>query len=156
MKIERRTLLQLLAASALPAAPPADRRLQHLCELIIPGAVEAGAPQFIELLASENPDYQKQLAGGLQWLDAWCQDRHGKPFIECSDADQKAVLDQIAFRENAGKDARLAPGVAFFAFVRELTLDAYFTSRQGIAYLGYKGNSALAQFPGCPTYTNNV
>jgi len=46
-----------------------------LCDLIIPrdevsgGAVEAGAPEFIDLLTSENQEYQEILGGGLMWLD---------------------------------------------------------------------------------------
>src|SRR5258708_15524193 len=42
-----------------------------LCDTIIPkdeksgGAVEAGAPEFIDLLTSANPEYQLKLGGGL-------------------------------------------------------------------------------------------
>src|SRR5262249_5417417 len=49
--------------------------LTVLCGMIIPsdehsgGAVEAGAPEFIDLLTSESKDYQLQLGGGLMWLD---------------------------------------------------------------------------------------
>src|SRR5258705_3596979 len=45
-----------------------------LCDAIIPkddhsgGAVEAGAPEFIDLLTSENEHYQLRLGGGLVWL----------------------------------------------------------------------------------------
>src|SRR5216110_595320 len=44
--------------------------LAFLCDTIIPkdeksgGAVEAGAPEFIDLLTSENPEYQLRLGGG--------------------------------------------------------------------------------------------
>ncbi len=33
------------------------------------GAIEAGAPEFIDLLTSENPKYQLKLGGGIMWLD---------------------------------------------------------------------------------------
>ena len=45
--------------------------LSWLCDAIIPkdeksgGALEAGAPEFIDLLTSENEDYQLALGGGL-------------------------------------------------------------------------------------------
>src|SRR5256885_17014843 len=61
-----------------------------LCDFIIPkdeksgGAVEAGAPEFIDLLTSENPEYQLKLGGGLFWLDAACTDRYGNVFMECT------------------------------------------------------------------------
>src|SRR6202023_4333526 len=51
------------------------KTLQALCQTIIPadsasgGAIEAGAPEFIDLLTSENPDYQLKLGGGLMWVD---------------------------------------------------------------------------------------
>jgi hypothetical protein len=43
------------------------------------------------------------------------------------------------------------PGIQFFALLRDLTLDGFFTSRIGIDYLEYQGNTALVQFPGCPS-----
>jgi len=127
-----------------------------LCDAIIPrdeksgGAVEAGAPEFIDLLTSENPEYQLKLGGGLFWLDGFCTDRYGNVFLECKPEQKKEVLDLIAFRKNAKKDSTLSQGVAFFAFLRSLTCDGYYTSKIGIADLGYIGNTALSEFPGCP------
>ena len=135
---------------------PQYATLVALCDMIIPkdeksgGAVEAGAPEFIDLLTSENPDYQLKLGGGLFWLDGFCTDRYGKVFLECSPEQKKEVLDLIAFRKNAKKDPALSQGVAFFAFLRNLTCDGYYTSKIGIADLGYIGNTSLRDFPGCP------
>jgi hypothetical protein len=59
--------------------PHQYKTLQMLCETILPadadsgGAIEAGAPEFIDLLTSENPDYQLQFGGGLMWLDSTCE-----------------------------------------------------------------------------------
>src|ERR1700676_5624260 len=64
--------------------------LNWLCDAIIPkddhsgGAVEAGAPEFIDLLTSENQKYQVQLGGGLVWLDSFSADRYAKTFLECT------------------------------------------------------------------------
>ena len=50
--------------------PEQYKTLQVLCDTIFPadgdsgGAVEAGAPEFIDLLTSENPHYQLTLGGG--------------------------------------------------------------------------------------------
>src|SRR5216110_1515256 len=82
-----------------------------LCDAIIPkdeksgGAVEAGAPEFIDLLTSENPEYQLKLGGGLFWLDGFCTDRHANVFVECTPEQKIEVLDLIAFRKNAKQDA---------------------------------------------------
>ena len=135
---------------------PQYATLIALCDTIIPkdeksgGAVEAGAPEFIDLLASENEKYQLRLGGGLFWLDGFCTDRYGKVYLECSPEQKKEVLDLIAFRKNAKQDSALSQGVAFFAFLRRLTCDGFYTSKIGIADLRYVGNATLSEFPGCP------
>jgi hypothetical protein len=130
--------------------------LQTLCQTIIPaddqsgGAIEAGAPEFIDLLTSENVEYQRRLGGGLIWLDATCHQRYGKAYRDTLPDQQKEILDLIAFRKSAEKDPSVGTGVNFFEFLRKLTLDGYFTSEIGIKYLQYIGNDYLPEFPGCP------
>ncbi len=137
-------------------SPQQYKTLQMLCEAILPedadsgGAIEAGAPEFIDLLTSENPDYQLKLGGGLTWLHSTCLIRYGKEYLECAPQHQKAILDDIAYRKNELLDPTLSPGVAFFTFLRNLTADGFFTSKIGIEYLGYIGNTFVSDFPGCP------
>ena len=132
------------------------KTLQALCQTIIPpdgetgGAIEAGAPEFIDLITSENKDYQLALGGGLMWLDDTCVDRYGKPYLDCTADQQKEILDLIAYRKNAKQDPSLGPGIEFFALLRKFTADGFFTSEIGIKYLGYMGNKYLMEFPGCP------
>jgi gluconate 2-dehydrogenase gamma chain len=130
--------------------------LQLLCETILPaddssgGAIEAGAPEFIDLLTSENAEYQRLIAGGLTWIDVTCIDRYGSAYRDCSQPQQKELLDQMAYRKNADEDPSLGAAVDFFALLRNLTADGFFTSKIGIKYLGYIGNTFLMEFPGCP------
>jgi len=132
------------------------KMLQTLCQTIIPadnecgGAMEAGAPEFIDLLTSENPKFQLKLGGGFMWLNGECIDRYGKSYMECAPQQQKEILDLIAFSKNADVDPSLAPGIDFFAQLREMTADGFFTSQIGIKYLGYVGNTYLLSFNGCP------
>lgn len=136
--------------------PNQFKTMQALCQTIIPadadsgGAIEAGAPEFIDLLTSENKDYQLALGGGLMWLDLTCSDRYGKTYLDCTAAQQKELLDKIAFAENAKTDPSISHGVEFFAFLRNLATDGFFTSKIGIDYLGFMGNKYLLEFPGCP------
>lgn len=136
--------------------PEQYKTLQSLCETIFPadadskGAVEAGAPEFIDLLTSENPEYQVKLGGGLMWLDATCQNRYGKSYLDSNAQQQKEILDLIAYRKNALNDPGISQGVEFFAFLRDMSADGFFTSKIGIEYLGYIGNTYLTDFPGCP------
>jgi len=131
--------------------------LKSLCDTIIPkddhsgGAVEAGAPEFIDLLTSENEEFQVKLGGGLMWLDNSCADRYQKTYLECTPEQQKEVLDLIAYRKNALQDPSLSQGVAFFTFLREMTCDGFYSSKIGIADLQYIGNTSLHEFPGCPS-----
>ena len=80
----------------------AYKTLQALCDTIIPpdadsgGATEAGAPEFIDLLTSENEDYQKTLGGGMKWLDSTCTTRYSKAWLDCTPEQQKVILDLIA------------------------------------------------------------
>lgn len=135
---------------------PQYAALVALCEMIIPkdeksgGAVEAGAPEFIDLLTSENEKYQLKLGGGIFWLDNYCTDHYGKVFLDCPPEQKKEVLDLIAFRKNAKQDPSLSQGVSFFSFLRNMTCDGYYTSKIGIADLRYMGNTSLREFPGCP------
>jgi hypothetical protein len=130
--------------------------LQALCQTIIPsdsdsgGAIEAGAPEFIDLLTSENTEYQRSLAGGLLWLDSTCSDRYEKTYLDCTPEQQKEILDQIAYRRNAISNPGLGQGIEFFSFLRNMTADGFFTSEIGIKYLGYIGSAYLKEFPGCP------
>jgi gluconate 2-dehydrogenase gamma chain len=132
------------------------KTLQMLCQTIIPpdadsgGAIEAGAPEFIDLLTSENTQYQLTLGGGLMWLDETCTDRFGKSYVDCSPEQQNEILDKMAYRRNALVDSSLSQGVAFFSFLRNMTADGFFTSEIGIKYLGYIGSTFLKDFPGCP------
>jgi gluconate 2-dehydrogenase gamma chain len=132
------------------------RTLVLLCDTIIPkdevsgGAVEAGAPEFIDLITSENEVYQGIFGGGLMWLDSFCTDRYGHVFLDCAPTQQTEALSLIAYRRNAKIDPSLSQGAAFFAKLRSMTCDGFYTSKIGIADLKYIGNTALAEFPGCP------
>ncbi len=130
--------------------------LVSLCDTIIPkdeksgGAVEAGAPEFIDLITSENVEYQTQFGGGLMWLDNHCIDEFGKVYMECTPEQRKTIIDLIAYRKNGKARPELKQGIAFFAALRNMTCDGFYTSKIGIADLQYIGNTSVHEFPGCP------
>jgi gluconate 2-dehydrogenase gamma chain len=130
--------------------------LISLCDTIIPkdeksgGAVEAGAPEFIDLLTSENPEFQNRLGGGLMWLDSYCLDHYGKLYMESTPEQRQEVIHLIAYRKNAKANPELHQGVAFFAFLRNMTCDGFYTSKIGIDDLQYIGNVTRSEWPGCP------
>ncbi|MGH9721548.1 MAG: gluconate 2-dehydrogenase subunit 3 family protein [Bryobacteraceae bacterium] len=124
--------------------------LQTLAGLIVPadekskGALEAGAPEFIDLLAANNAELAAIYTGGIAWLDRQMRKRYSAPFAVAQPDQQTAMLDLIAYRKNTSPE--LAPGIRFFSWVRNMTVDAFYTSRIGMDDLGYQGNSAMSQF----------
>lgn len=126
------------------------KTLQKLADLIVPaderspGALAAGAPEFIDLLCSQNAELGAIYTGGLAWLDREVERRHGARFVDSRPEQQTAMLDLIAHRKN--DSAELGPGIVFFDWVRKMTVDAYYTSEVGIEELGYMGNGAMSEF----------
>jgi len=70
--------------------------------------------------------------------------RYSVNFAEARPEQQTELLDLIAFRKNATPE--LAAGVKFFDWARKMTSDAYYTSKVGIADLGFMGNKGMARF----------
>lgn len=126
--------------------------LRRLCELIFPpderskGALEAGAPEFIDLLASQNSEIAAMYTGGIAWLDAESQRRYSALFAAATPEQQTGLLDLIAYRKSAADHPELGPGIRFFDWARKMTSDAYYTSKVGIADLGFMGNKGMAEF----------
>lgn len=119
--------------------------LAVLCDLIIPAddvsgsATEAEVPAFIDFIMKDQPGYQNTMRGGLMWLDHQTLALHEKAFMDCSQEDQKAFLDKLAYP--AEVEPAYQSGVRFFNTVRNLTATGFFTSKLGIKDLGYVGNT---------------
>jgi gluconate 2-dehydrogenase gamma chain len=130
--------------------PHEYKTLERLAGLIVPadhrgpGAVSAGACEFIDLLASQNPQLLAIYTGGIAWLDTAMQSRAHADFLSAKPEQQTALLDLIAFRKN--ESAELGPGIYFFDWARKMVVDAYYTSAAGIKAVGYMGNTAVAKF----------
>ena len=126
--------------------------LRRLAELIVPpddrskGALEAGAPEFIDLLSANNKELAAIFTGGIGWLDRQMKERYGAPFVNAKPDQQTAMLDLIAFRRNQADHPELAPGIQFFTWARNMVVDAYYTSKVGMDDLGFMGNGAMAKF----------
>ena len=54
------------------------------------------------------------------------------------------MLDLIAYRKNNSPE--LGTGIQFFTWVRNMTVDAFYTSKAGMDDLGYMGNGAMSEF----------
>ena len=130
-----------------------------LADLVIPAdersgsATDAGVPAFMDFVMTDEllagmEERQTAMRGGLAWLDHACLQRfEGRLFTECSEAEQKELLDQIAYPEDAAPE--MGAGVEFFSSFRDLTASGFFSSKMGVEDLQYIGNKAT-DWNGCP------
>ena len=110
-----------------------------------PGAVAAGVPEYIDYVVHNNPEHQKLMREGIVWLD---RQADGKSFVELSEKRQIEILTPLCEASDRGEVTALPE--RFFRMIKSMTADGYYTSQTGlIQELGYKGNTALAAFPGC-------
>jgi hypothetical protein len=147
---------QAAGAAYVPKYFHADewKQVRVLVDLIIPkdehsgSATDAGVPEFMDFICIEYPNYQTWIRDGLRWLDALAYDTYHKNFVNCSDAERRAMLDQIAWPAKAKPEMRV--GVQFFNQFRDFTASGFYSSAMGVKDIGYIGNTAVAEWKGCP------
>jgi hypothetical protein len=167
-ELTRRELMQIAAAAPAAARhrhesprevaapkpsflkPHEMKTLARLADLILPpdgdspAGSAGGAAEYIDVLAGGSAELAATVTGGLAWLDAEMQQRHTTGFLAATPEQQASMLDLLAYAKNHTPE--LAPGVGFFKWVRTLVVDAFYTSRAGVADLGFQGNGALLKF----------
>ena len=125
-----------------------------LVDMIIPrdersgSATDAGVPEFMDFMMIDDPARQTAMRGGLALIDYLCLQRFTKSFLESSDAERRELLDDIAFPDRASQS--LSHAVTFFSSFRDLTASGFWTTRMGIDDLGYRGNTFVREWTGCP------
>lgn len=127
--------------------------IDALAETIIPadehspGAREARAADYIDLLLAESDDLtQRAWTAGLALLDAESRRRFTVPYAQLTPARATELLTPLARNEDSPK----APLDQFFRSVKDATIRGYYTSEIGIQKeLDYKGNRILGEFAGC-------
>jgi hypothetical protein len=175
--MKRRTALQVVTAAIAPSrsgvaqhhlitlaqapqtykpqffSPEQIEMLARLTEMIIPtddhspGAGEARVNLFIDLMVAHSAqDVQEHWRSGLKLVEAEAQKRSDKPFLKCSAVEQDRILAAMAANETEPKTEL----ESFFARLKLITIDGYYTSAIGIhRELQYKGNAVLSEFSGC-------
>ena len=98
--------------------------------------------------ALQRGDLLAEIQGGLTWLDMECNRLFNHDFADCSEAQQKQILDRIAYPAKAAPQD--ANAVAFFNHLRDLVVSGFFSSKMGVKDLPYLGNTMVADWEGCP------
>ncbi len=125
-----------------------------LANLIFPAdsrsgsATDVGVPAFMDFMMIDRPSLQVPFRGGLAWLDVHARRRFEKPFVEITDAQQRSILDEIAFPEDVAPEVK--HGVAFFNRFRDLAASGFWSSKEGMADLRYMGNVGVHKWEGAP------
>ena len=127
-----------------------------LCDAIIPAddrspaASTVGVPAFLdEWVSAPYPAQRadkKVVLDGLEWLDGEARRRFDADFADLTREQQRAVCDPICDPARAAPE--LAEAAAFFARFRNLTAGAFYSTRAGMADVGYQGNVPSAAFEG--------
>jgi gluconate 2-dehydrogenase subunit 3-like protein len=123
--------------------------LEQLVDLIIPrtetpGASDAGVARIIDSGTAQSArQLQRSWRTGIDWADKQARAQFNKLFVQLSPADQAAILRRAS--EETGTD-----GAQFFDLLKSSTIDAYYTTREGLVLeLGWSGNTYLPEFKGC-------
>ena len=138
---------------------PEWRTVNALVDYIIPrdersgSATDANVPEFIDFMMSDpetntSEGARTRMKSGLAWLDAECTRRAGRTFVDSSDAQRRAVLDDIAWPRRAREELR--EGVTFFNTMRNMTAAGFFSSEIGWRDLDFRGNVFAMTWDGCP------
>jgi len=153
--LARRVHAQVQAISGAAAGSKAltnqqFHALERLTDLIIPaengkpGALKAGVPSWIEALIGVNAELKSRYTAGLSWLDTTMARLSGSDFVSATPAQQTALLDVIAYKEN--RTPENTAGVDFFTLVRRMAVDGFFTSDAGIRDILPAGRPPYATF----------
>jgi hypothetical protein len=121
------------------------KKLNILVDIIMPAdevsesATQAKVPDFIEFMMKDQPANQTLLRGGLMWLDHQADERNSKSFLEISEDQRMAIIEDIAWPDKAKKE--FETGVKFFNVLRNLTVTGFYTTEIGFKDIGYVGNT---------------
>lgn len=144
------------------------RTIAVLSDWIIPAdnrsgsATQAGVPEFVDdwldaekaspptrgHMRAARVSMGTEVLGSLTWMDMECNRLYSRDFVDCSAAQQKQILDRIAYPRKAAQDD--ANAAAAFSHVRDLVVAGFFSSKMGIEDLRYLGNEYVEQWNGCP------
>ncbi|MDH3650985.1 MAG: gluconate 2-dehydrogenase subunit 3 family protein [Saprospiraceae bacterium] len=111
------------------------QRVSVLTETILPrtetpGAVDAGVPQFIELILADVSTKEEvdQFLSGMDAFEEQCRQWEGKTFAQCNTARKEQILSRF---EKEDKDLT-EQARDYYLTVKHFTILGYFSSEAGM------------------------
>lgn len=132
-----------------------EETLTALAEIIVPGAREAHADRFIDLLLSvDTAEHRKNFVDSLAAFEVESQKRFGKRFPALNAGEQNALLidasTQPAKENSSGTNGTVKTNLrTHFENLKEWISGAYYSSEIGMRELGWTEDRVFENFPGC-------
>lgn len=133
-----------------------DESLTAIAESIVPNSTRAHVNRFIDLLLSvDKPENQKKFVESLTAINAEAEKRFGKAFPALTEDQENALLTDASTmpgNPNASvteMDKKQSVLYGHFENLKGWISGAYYSSEVGMRELGWTGDYAFAEFPGC-------
>ena len=147
---------------------PAQRKIiAAMAEVVIPrtdtpGAIDAGVPNFIELMASDwfNEQESAIFSAGIKAMEEQVPSVYGKPFDQLDAAQQLEIMEELeaqasdsSWYEYGNVQREFISDAPFICQVKELTIWGFFTSEVGATQvlryepmpMAFDGNTPLSR-----------
>jgi hypothetical protein len=129
-----------------------------LCDLILPAdgnspsASQLNVPDFMDEWVSapypEQREDRKKILEGIDWIEKQSMKKFKRAFASLSEDQKRDICDQICYEPKA--KAHLKQAAQFFNRFRGLTVNAFYTTPEGMKDIQYIGNVPLTKFEGPP------
>jgi hypothetical protein len=132
-----------------------EETLASLAEIIVPGARDAHADRFIDLLLSvDTAEHRKNFVESLGAFETESEQRFGKRFPALAAGEQNTLLTvgstQPANQDSSRGEARVNAGLRkHFDNLKGWISGAYYSSEAGMRELGWTEDRVFKKFPGC-------
>ncbi len=133
---------------------PEYELLNELLETLLPadetgpGARDAHVAFYIDTVLKYAPGSALQVwKSGLAGVNTLADERFQQSFTACSGSQRNELMAELARNETAPETA----WDHFFIEFKRTAIDGFYASELiQREHLGYNGNTAIAEFPGCP------
>ncbi len=135
----------LTTTSTPPSIVPEPERatLVSLCDLLVPGSVDAGVPDLVDRTAAvEAVDYQDAFLGAIRAFEGEARAAHSSRWIDLDEEAQIAILDLAATGARPTLQRHLV-------HLRDVVATAYFSTEPGMRKLGWTPRSSWRELPAC-------